>query len=351
MTSFWTAIARRVGPVTSTRWFALALSFAIPGTALLIYLLLGSPMSGQRLPEPAQASPSNPHATSSVKEVESRAAELADRLQRAPKDAEGWATLARSYQSLGRYSESAAAYAKAAALVTGDAQLLADYADALAMSRDRRLDGEPLRLVERALKIDPDNLKALSLAGTAAFDRKDYVGALKYWQRVLRVAPPDSDYAEMVKSSIREAEALAAAKPPQAALAAGPAATPATPLATPLPVTGATIKGKVKLHSSLAAKVAPTDTVFIFARSTDGSRAPLAVVMRSAKELPIEFLLDDSTAMTPARNLSSVSSVVVFARISKTGNATAQPGDLQGMTGPVKVGASGIEVEIREVVK
>src|SRR5215475_12987436 len=77
MTSFWTAIARRLGPVTSTRWFALALSFAIPGTALLIYLLLGSPLTVQPLPEPAQASPSNPQSTSSAKEVESRAAELA----------------------------------------------------------------------------------------------------------------------------------------------------------------------------------------------------------------------------------------------------------------------------------
>ena len=334
------------------RRLALGLCLAIAGAAVAIYLVLGSPRPEPSQPAVSEGSQSDPHGMS-FKEIAAVADELAGRLERDAKDADGWAMLARSYNVLGRYPESVAAYAKAAALAPADAQLLADYADALAMSRDRRLDGEPLRLVQRALKLDPDNLKALALAGTAAFDRADYGAALKHWQHALRVAPADSQYAELVRNGIREVQALAAGKPvpraePRVALAGAPGApqSPASPLTT-----GATLSGRVKLHPSLAAKVAPTDTVFIFARAAEGPRVPLAVISRSAKEFPVEFVLDDSTAMTPELKLSSIPSVIVVARVSKTGNATAQRGDLQGTTGPVKVGASGLEVEIRELVQ
>jgi len=122
-----------------------------------------------------------------------------------PGDGEGWATLARSYNVLGRFNEAAAAYEKAISLLPADAQLLADYADALAMSQGQKLDGKPFDIIQRALKADPANLKALALAGTAAFERKDYRGAVGYWEKVVQGAPADSEFSRSIGSSLEEA--------------------------------------------------------------------------------------------------------------------------------------------------
>lgn len=332
------------------RWVAVALGVMVPLVSVGLYLFLGNP---QALSPQTTAPMANPHAEGqspiTFDKIDAMAAQLAARLQQNPNDGEGWAMLARSYHALGRYAEAGAAYAKATVLLPNDAQLLADYADALALSRDRHLDGEPMQILQRALKVDPDNLKALALAGTAAFDEKDYAGAVKHWERLARLAPPDSELAQSVKASISEAQTLAAGGPllgPAATQRAAEADAPAVEVAA-----GAKLSGRVTLKGSLANAVAPTDTVFVFARAAEGPRMPLAIVTAKAKDLPLEFVLDDSTAMAPELKLSSFQSVVVIARISKAGNATAQSGDLQGMTGPVRAGTSGIELQIGEAVK
>ena len=97
--------------------------------------------------------------------------------------------------------------------------------------------------------------------------------------------------------------------------------------------------------SELASKVAPTDTVFIYATPADGTRMPLAIVRTTVSALPYAFTLDDSSAMTQA-NLSSVAQVTLRARISKTGEARAQPGDLGVVLTPVKTGAQGVQLTI-----
>ena len=136
---------------------------------------------------------------------------LAERLVREPQDAAGWAMLARTYAVMGRHADAVPAFRRAAALQQPDAVLLADFADALAMTQQRRLDGEPIALVKRALALAPDNLKALSLAGTEAFDRRDHAAALRHWERLRQVAPADSVFVRQVEGSIEEAQALAAA--------------------------------------------------------------------------------------------------------------------------------------------
>lgn len=160
---------------------------------------------------PQQALDASPHPVS-PQGIAEMTDQLAQRLQTHPDDAQGWAMLARSYAVTGRHADALEPFAKALALRPDDPTLLADYADAMAMTHQRSLEGEPSRLVERALAIDANHLKALSLAGTAAFDRRDYARAIELWERLREVAPPDSPFVEQVQASIDEARQLAVAQ-------------------------------------------------------------------------------------------------------------------------------------------
>lgn len=280
-----------------------------------------------------------PHDTSQA-QIADMVDRLSARMKDTPDDAEGWAMLGRSYSVLGRHPEALAAYEEAVKLRKDDAQLLADYADSLAVGNDRQLAGEPMKWVEAALRLEPGNFKALALAGTDAFDRKDYATAVKHWSKLVESAPPDNSFAQQIMGGLSEARQLAG-------MPALPAAAPA-PMALP----GASVSGSITLAQALAGKAAPDDTLFVFARAADGAqRMPLAILRRQVKDLPLTFTLDDSLSMSPAARLSAVKSVIVSARISKSGQATPAPGDLTGQSAAVDVGATGIAIEIREEVK
>lgn len=336
------------------RWAPVALAVLIPVAAVGLYLKIGAPdaIAPQAAAPQAMAASANaegsPHSTS-FDAIRAMAEQLAARLKDNPDDGAGWAMLARSYNVLGRFPEAADAYARAAKLLPPDAQLLADHADALAMSQGQKLDGEPLAILQRALKIDPANFKALALMGTAAFDRKDYKGAIAYWEKVIRAAPADSEFTQSLQASLEEARALAEGRTPAAALptimpAALEAAAPAAASG------GGQVSGQVKVAPALAAKVASGDTLFIFARAEKGPRMPLAILSLKAGELPARFSLDDSNAMAPGMNLSAFPSVTVVARISKSGNASAQSGDLEGSVGPVKPGTQNLQINIDRAI-
>jgi cytochrome c-type biogenesis protein CcmH len=285
-----------------------------------------------------------PHATGS-EQIVAMTEKLATRLKAQPNDSEGWAMLARSYSVLGRHPDALKAYEQAVAQRNNDPDLLADYADSLAVKNNRTLAGEPMKWVEKALKQDPRNLKALSLAGSAAFERKDYAGAVKYWEQVVSIGPADSNHVQQAQGALAEARELgglpAAKAPVAAASAAGPA---------PVSLSGKTVGGTVTLSPALAKQVAPDDTVFVLAR-VGGRGMPLAILRKKVSDLPLKFTLDDSLSMSPAALLSGASTVVVGARISKSGNAMPQNGDLSGQSEPVLLGESGLKIEIRDVVK
>ena len=153
-----------------------------------------------------------PHAAS-ADQMGSMIDKLAARLKDKPDDAAGWAMLARSYGALGRADEAVAAYAKAAALSKDDAGLLADYADALAVKNNRVLSGEPMKLIARALVLDPRNVKALAIAGSDAFERKDYPAAVKYWDQVVALGGPGNLFAQQIQPSLTQARQAVAAPP------------------------------------------------------------------------------------------------------------------------------------------
>ncbi len=290
------------------------------------------------------SAPDNGHALTSG-QIDAMLDKLASRLKANPTDADGWAMLGRSYAVLGRHAESLPALKKAVELRPKDATLLADYADALAVSNGQSLEGEPSRLIERALAADPNHLKALSLAGTAAFNRKDYAGALRHWDKLVRLAP-SSEAVQQVQGGIDEARKLAGVAAPAAAgkPAAARAAAPASAAA------GNSISGTVSLAPALLAKTRPDDTVFVYARAAEGSRMPLAILKKQVKDLPLTFTLDDSLAMSPAATLSTAPRVVVGARVSRSGNAAPQAGDLQGLSAPMAPSATGLKIQITEVV-
>ncbi len=274
--------------------------------------------------------------------------QLSARLEEDPSDVQGWAMLGRSYYALSRYGDAVAAFSKAVSIVDNDAQLLTDYADAMAMSSgEQTLEGRPMELIMRALNLDPDNQKALWLAGTAAYERADFESALIYWRRILATLDPNSQTAQTMAGNIAETEQLLMAQRANGNGAAAPSSTAATAATAS---DGAKISGVVTVSQSLAAEVLPTDTVYIFARAMQGPRMPLAILKTEAGKMPIEFTLDDSMAMDASMNLSTTSEVVVTARISRSGDATPQSGDMQGRLQNVKIGATGIEIVIDEVL-
>ena len=281
---------------------------------------------------------------------------LADRLKAQPNDGEGWAMLARSYATLGHHADSLPAYRKALALLKNDAVVMADYADALALQQGRRLSGEPMVWIARALLIEPGQPKALLLAGTAAFDRKDYAQAIVHWSRVVQGGPPENALVKQAQSGLEDARRLSGQPPislPSTTTSAttAPATSAAAKTISAQPVSaGASISGLVSLDPKLASKVKPDDAVFIYARPVQGSRMPLAMLRRQVADLPLHFELDDSMAMSPQARLSSVKEVVVAVRVSKSGQATPQSGDLEGLSGTVAVGAKDLKLKIDRIL-
>ncbi len=195
------------------RGMVYALALALPLVATVFYLKVGDLKALSKSSANA-ANPGSETATNdfSSQQIEANVAALAKRLETNPSDGPGWSMLARSYSSMEKYPEASNAYAKATALAPNDADLLAEYAFANAMANGRRLQGKSLELVNKALKLDPENLKALELAGSAAFQAKDYKQAIEYWQRLLKKMPPNSEVAESVNKRLEEAKSLANVK-------------------------------------------------------------------------------------------------------------------------------------------
>jgi cytochrome c-type biogenesis protein CcmH len=329
-----------------------ALTVLVLAIAAAGYWKTGSPSLARLGPGDAQSAPAalaaspdtgaSGAAQDGLQQIAAMVEKLAARMKEHPDDAQGWVMLARSYSVLGRFGDALPAYKRADELQPNNAALLSDYADAVAASRGSANNVESIALVERALTVDPAQPKALALAGTIAFDRGDYKGAIERWQKMADALPADSDMLKQVQGSIAEARERAGL----------PAATTAPPTVatTASAPAGGSVSGTVTLAPALAVQAARDDTVFVFARAVGGGRMPLAVQRAKVADLPLSFKLDDSMAMTPTATLSSAKQVIVGARISKSGNAIPQPGDLAGEAPPVAPGTSGIAIRIDSVV-
>lgn len=310
----------------ASRKTALALLVALPITAAIGYALLGNP----RALDPTQTQARTPI---SPEQMEGMVGKLAEKLKQNPDDANGWVMLARSYKALGRFAEAAEAYSHADTVVNKDATLLADYAEVLAQTAQGNLLGKPGELIERALKLDPNEPQALLLAGAAASDRSDFAAAATHWARLLTQIEPGTEEAEALEGAVAKARELAARPPRNEQPAAS----------------GPSISGKVTISPQLAAQLKPDDQLFVFARAEDGQRMPLAATRAKAGDLPLAFRLDDSMALPGGRKLSEFKTVSVEARIAKAGKAQSSSGDLFGSVSGVKPGKQGLQLMIDQI--
>jgi cytochrome c-type biogenesis protein CcmH len=308
------------------------------------YALTGSPsLAGFSTPsQPPGAETAGDERDASLQQISAMVDKLAARLKDRPDDIEGWTMLARSYGVLSRFPEALPAYRHALELQPKNAGLLADYADTIAAANGGTQNAESLALIERSLAIDPNQPKALALAGTVAFDRGDYATAAKQWQKIADALPPGSEFHQQVVANIDEARRRGGL--PVAATSSTTSSTSSSTSSGHEALTGT-----VTIAPSLAAQAAPNDTVFVYAHAESG-RMPLAVLRATVKDLPITFKLDDSMAMTPTMKLSDMKQVIVAARVSKSGNAITQPGDLLGESRPIAPGTTGLSIEIARQV-
>ena len=323
--------------VHSGRWIAALLLVFIPAVAYVTYQQLGAPGIVKALAT-LPTSQTRQQASSGQQQqhsLEEMVARLAQRMQKEPDNVEGWIMLGRSYAQMKRYQEAVNAYAQAYRLDADNAVLLADYADVLVTANGGEFTDEAGDLLKEAVALQPTNAKALSLLGHWKNRRADYQGAIDSWQQVAALLPPGDKNVAIIDQQISQAKNLMAEKGIVVA-AEDAKAVPVTADNEAAPATAAgQIRVNVSLDPTLTAQASADDTVFVFARAAQGPKMPLAIVRKQVKDLPVTVTLDDSQAMTPAMVLSKFPQVTVGARVSKSGQAMAQSGDLQGTVTPV----------------
>ncbi|MEI7431460.1 MAG: c-type cytochrome biogenesis protein CcmI [Betaproteobacteria bacterium] len=313
-------------PARSGRKTATALLIALPLVAIAGYSMLGSPQA---------LDPANAQSSVSRQQIDSMLEKLVNKLKENPNDAKGWVLLARSYKMLGRFPEAADAYSHGTALVETDSALLADYAEVLVQINGGRFGGKADELIQRALKIDANEPQALFLAGAAASDRKDFSAVANYWSRLLKQLEPGSEEAQSLEAAVEKAREIVAQS----------GGKPATKVLT----NAEAISGEVTLSGKIAAQAKPDDLLFIFARSDEGSRMPLAVIRTQVAQLPLKFRLDDALALPGGQKISSFKTVTIEARVAKAGKAQSSSGDLFVTIKNVKVGTKNVKLVIDQV--
>ncbi len=276
------------------RWVIWLLLLLVPAVSVPLYLNLGDSLALEKAQLQQNAT-----------EIHDKIPGLIAHLQQNPSDLQGWLMLGKSYVFLQDYPKAAQVFAKLYQLQPDNLEVILNYADNLAMSRDGQLAGEPAALIEKALILEPNNNEALWLAGMAKMEAGDYQQALNYWQKLANQLPADAEGLGQVQAMIAEATAQAN--------------TPKTEIAV-----------KVTLDATLKAQA--NQTLFVYAQAVTGPKMPLAIVRKQVGDLPLSINLNDSMAMQPNLHLADFKQLKIIARISKTGDASTQKGDLIGST-------------------
>ena len=308
-------------------WTAVVLAVALPLGSMGMYMWVGQPeaLNPLALKTPDQVDP---------KDLTKMAQTLAEKLQDKPDNLQGWVMLGRTYRTLENFDAALRAYDSALKL-SDDDDLKLERIEVIAMQRQGQFEGEPWNVIREVLQRDPQHFGALLTAGSASYAEGKFADALKYWEQArkpLDANNPDLQGLESAIATVRERLGMPPAK------------------AAPAAASGLNVTGQVNLSASLKSKASPNDVVFIYATPANGDRMPLAIFKTTVSQLPFNFTLDDSTAMAPDRKLSAAGEVMVKVRVTKSGNAMPQSGDLSGSLGPVKVGAKGLKLEIKDQI-
>jgi len=320
-----------------------ALVILIPVFVTGGYFMYGSPnaIEFQGTPAHSKIQPGQKHS------LDDLIIRLAKRMESDPDNIDGWLMLGRTYMSIQKYQYASNAYEQAYRLEGDAPEIMLFYADALAMTQGGKMSGLPRELIDKALSKQPDNAKALWLIGMAEAEQGNFQKAIDHWQKLLVLLKDEPDS----RAEVGRLIALARSK-----MGLPPEASPATAAASPEPastaVSKASIKVRVELGPGMTGNFKPTDTLFIYARALQGPPMPLAAVRMQASDLPVDVTLDESMAMMPSMSLSKFPQVRISARISPSGNAIRQPGDLMGEMKPVTVGQTEtVLIRINSTVK
>ena len=341
---------------------AVVSAIAIPLVSVLVYASLGTP-SVVGLDTASMREELSPQALRKAID------ELRAAVRETPQDAQAWETLGQAEQLAGDHARSAEAFGRAVALSPGNARLLADYAEAQMMAQGGDFSGKPLELLEQALAIDPADTKSIAMMGAAQYRLGNRAKALQYMRELASSMQPGSHEAQRLAEFISSIEAEIAAgagagspvapgagSGPQARAGAGNAPAqpakgpdaPAQPAAAP---SGASaIVGSITIDDALRAQARPGATLFVVARGTDGSRVPLAALRLGVGSWPVPFEIGDAQAMDASRTISAAKGVIIEARVSQSGAAGRQSGDLFGVTPALRPGTRDVVVRIDQRV-
>ncbi|HEY2396204.1 MAG TPA: c-type cytochrome biogenesis protein CcmI [Rudaea sp.] len=341
---------------------ATAVALLLPALAIVLYRVVGNPTA---LDPAALAAAPAAAPDEHGQDMEQAIGKLAAKLKQNPDDAEGWALLGRAYLETQRFAEARDALKHAHDLVADDPDVGVAYAEALTLaSESHQFDAQARTLIETALKSDPKNQRGIWLLGIADYQAGKFDGAIAVWNRLLAQLPKESTISQSVRNQIARAEAARDGKPlppePSVTENAAGGETGQTTAAPTTAATTATAAGaadgphltvKVTLDPNLTTRVSPTDTVFVYAKAASGPPMPLAIQRLRADQLPATVVLTDGMGMLPSVKLSQFPQIIIGARISKSGNAIAQSGDLQTISKPLDVTTTTpIELAINQIV-
>jgi cytochrome c-type biogenesis protein CcmH len=350
-------------------WIAAAvLALTIPLGAWLMYGKLGDPrgLDPASVTAPAAADPHQAGDTAAPS-MDQAVAGLAERMRADPDNLEGWMLLGRAYKTMERFEPAREALANAYRLAPNDSDVMVEYAETLALASPNRLFGaEASALVEQAVAANPEHQRGIWLQGIAAMQSGNAEYAIERWQHLQSLVADDAEAVDSLQTQIDAARGQLGLPPGErpagaaapAAQATAPAVDPHAPIAAdphasmamaPAPAAAPAVNGsasadggakltvRVDVAPALKAKVGASDVLLVYARAPEGSRVPFAIQRLPAGSLPTTVVLDDSTAMMPELRLSTQNQVVVGARISRSGQAIPQSGDLETQSAPVAV--------------
>lgn len=312
----------------SGRWSAALPAALIIVLAIPIYLVLGNPQlnrleqfnrTAKELPQDQQLP------------LDQVIPEMRRHVDRNPEDANAWLLLADMYASTQQNAEAVSAFEKLYRLTGDDPDVMLRYANALILANNGRFSGKPAELAHKVLAVQPQNYTALLFAGMAADEAGNYAESLQYYRKLLPALQGNATLEQTIHSLIARNEQLLR----DAGI--DPGMTGTTPPVSDIPAVS--LQVSVDITDVLADKYSPDDTLFVYAQAIDGPPMPLAVARYKASELPVDVTLDDSMAMMPAMKLSAFAKIRLQARISKTGNAEPEAGDLVGVLEPVDLPA------------
>jgi cytochrome c-type biogenesis protein CcmH len=325
-------------------WTAVVVALALPLASMGMYVWVGEPdaINPQITKAPDQIDP---------QALGKMAESLAQKLNDKPDNLQGWVMLGRTYRTLEKFDAALQAYDRALKL-SADDDLKLERVEVLAMKTQGNFEGEPWAVIQDILQRDPLHYNALLMAGSASYAHEKFADALKFWQQARKTLEPNNPDVPNLEDAIANVQQ----KLGQPIKPFTGQAVPAAPVKevsegnASASSKGMAVSGQVTLSEAFKSKVKPSDVVFIYATPANGERMPLAIFKTTVAQLPMAFTLDDSTAMTPDRKLSGAGEVWVKVRVSKSGNAMPQSGDLSGALGPVKVGSKGLKLEIKDQV-